>query len=190
MFPFELMKAAAVRCTVMAQYEGIQIAQISLSDAAPFVRDTVRSLELIRNASPRHFGMIREHGAFIANAPLSFAAEYTRFSRLVSFDFNRCWVDSEREKCLRLYAMMLVHEATHGYLENLCFAYTKATRSRIERICENEANRLLLHFGDAWSHLRVEFDETKWSFSWHAPRWQRSKQPWKRIRKDWRDNPD
>lgn len=190
MFPFELTKAAAVRFTVMAQYEGIQIAQISMSDAAQFARETIRSLELIRNASPRHFEMIREHVAFIANAPLSFAAEYTRFSRLVSFDFNRCWVDSEREKCLRLYAMTLVHEATHGYLENLCFAYTKATRSRIERICENEANRLLLHFGGAWSHLRVEFDETKWHSSWHAPRWQRAKRIWKRISKDWRDNID
>lgn len=188
--PFNLMELLLLRMNVHARHQGIRISNMTLGDQAQFVHQTIRCLDLIREASPRHFLRVQRHVGVIANSTIVADAHNRRFNRRVSVNFNKIWIESKAEACLRGYAMLLVHEATHGYLHALRFLYSKSTQSRIERICVNEGNRFLLHLGSQWAHLRQEFNQSDWDFPWHASRSLKLKLHRPLVKKHWREHLD
>ena len=99
-------------------------------------------------------------------------------------DFAQLLLPEQEDLSLRLYAMTLVHEATHGYLHARFIPYTKRTRSRVERICENEENHFVKQLGDEWSHLHCTFLEDDYQRYWKASRLERFKKDWERFRRE------
>ena len=77
------------------------------------------------------------------------------------------------------YAIILVHEATHGAIESCGIKYDTHNRSRIERLCVKEQNRfasLLAAFDpDRYpeDRLHAEFRESDWHPEWMATPTQR-----------------
>jgi len=180
--PLNVLQALALRSTVQTCHEGIRISHLTMSDPAVFVRATVSCLDLIRQSSPLHFRRLQRHVAYIADCAISGFAMYVSHSHAVKIDFAKYWRPEHEDLSLRLYAMTLVHEATHGYLCARFIPYTKRTRSRVERICGTEANRFLRHLGSEWSQLHRTFSEDGWQIAWHASVWEKARLQLERSR--------
>jgi hypothetical protein len=178
------LEALALRSTVQTCHEGIRISHLTKSNPAVFVRATVSCLDLIRQSSPLHFRRLHRHVAYIADSAISGFAKYVSHSHAVKIDFAKYWRPEHEDLSLRLYAMTLVHEATHGYLCAHFIPYTMRTRSRVERMCETEANRFLRHLGSKWSHLRRTFSEDGWQIPWHASVWEKARLQVERSRQE------
>jgi hypothetical protein len=182
--PFKVAQGKCLRATVQTSHHGIQISHLTESDPAVFVRATVACLDLIQQRSPLHFHRIQRHVSFIADVPIVSLGKYDPCLQSVELDFAQKWLPEQEDLSLRLYAMTLVHEATHGYLCARFIPYTKQTRSRVEQICVNEENRFVKHLGDEWSHLHRTFAEDDWRVSWHASRMKLIKLHLERARRE------
>ena len=174
-FPFNVLQTLALRASVQTCHHGIRISPLTRSDPVVFVRTTVACLDLISSSSPMHFRRLQRHVAFVADSALSGFAMYLPHSRAVKMDFAKYWRAGHEDLSLRLYAMTLVHEATHGCLCARFIPYTKRTRSRVERICRSEANRFLRHLGSEWSYLHRAFAEDDWQIPWNASCWDKAR---------------
>lgn len=182
--PFKTAQGKCLRATVQTSHHGIQISHLTESDPAVFVRATVASLDLIQQRSPLHFRRIQRHVSFIADVPIVSLGEYDPCFQAVELDFVQQWLPEQEDLSLRLYAMTLVHEATHGYLFARFIPYTKQTRSRVEQICVNAENHFVKLLGDEWSHLHRTFLEDDYQRYWKASRLERFKKNLERYRRE------
>lgn len=126
----------------LGKFDGI-VLTTTLPDRAGnelFVQTTDEALAWLKEEAPRHYRRVLRHTRFICDQPLPSCAQWSEGNKACIVDFSR-WAPlispdhEDRDWYLADYAATLVHEATHGRLEALYFPYTKATRSRIERIC-------------------------------------------------------
>jgi hypothetical protein len=186
-FPLHVLQTFALRSSVQTSHHGIRISHLTKGDPAIFARVTVSCLDLIRKSSPLHFRRLQNHVAYIADSAIYGCAMYMPHSRAVKLDFAKYWRPENEDLSLRLYAMTLVHEATHGYLCAHFIPYTKRTRSRVERICVTEGNRFLNHLGKEWLHLRRTFSEDDWRTPWHASVLERARLQLDRTRREFID---
>ena len=186
----------ALRRSLLTQSKLDQFGTITVSNAAfrrdldvPFSQATRDALEMIQHYDPRRFRVIEREVRLIVNQSLASGASYDRSIRQCKIDFARYWVDADGsfwdpkaegyEWYLARYASTLVHEATHGRLDSLHFAYTKDTRLRIERICVSEQRRFLAHLPQDrydFEALIPAFDPQKWEVHWRLGWWKRALQ--------------
>jgi hypothetical protein len=185
--PLNIAQALALRASVQTCHHGIRISHLTKGEPAVFVRATTSCLDLIRQSSPLHFRRLQRHVSYTADSAISRFAMYLAHSRAVKLDFAKYWLPDHRDLSLRIYAMTLLHEATHGYLCAHIIPYTKRTRSRVERICEGEANRFLRHLGREWSSLHLTFSEDGWQIPWHASAWEKARLQLERPRHEFTD---
>jgi hypothetical protein len=86
---------------------------------------------------------------------------------------------------LTRYASTIVHEATHGYLESLGFAYTPENREQIERICHSEQMRFIRRvrseYYDYAADMVYPFDASRWHEDWNMTRWQYARKLWGKL---------
>lgn len=153
-------------------FEGVQLCNQLSPDTLKksFVEWTKQALSIIRDADPRRFRRLqREIGCVIDTLLQDAAARYLRYARLCRVDFSRFYEPDNQAFAVRRYAHALVHEATHGAMHSLHFAYTRTTRLRIERICDAEANRFAARLGPPWdTQLALPFDQSRWTRCWTA----------------------
>ena len=192
--PFGWLGGNAIGRFLLTQSRIDQLGTIILSKAAirrdldvPFTQTTRAALEMIQRYDPHRFRVIEREVRLIVNQSLTSAASYDRSIRQCRVDFARYWTDTDGCFCadpqaedyewrLAGYASSLVHEATHGRLESLHFAYTKDTRLRIERICVSEQRRFLANLPrDVYDFdtLVPAFDPQRWESHWQRGRWKR-----------------
>ena len=192
--PLDWLGWDALRRFLLIQSRLEQFGTITISNGAmrrdldvPFAQATCAALEMIQRYDPRRFRVIEREVRLIVNQSLASGASYDRSIRHCKIDFARYWVDADGRICadpqaedyewyLARYASTLIHEATHGRLESLHFAYTQDTRLRIERICVNEQRRFLAHLPQDeydFKALVPVFDSQRWEAHWRLGWWKR-----------------
>ncbi|WP_309706702.1 hypothetical protein [Armatimonas sp.] len=114
------------------------------------MRITHEALQLIQDYSPRHFQRLQRHVRFISYQRNFSGGQWDSKTSTCIIDFSRYAPeftsaqvsgDSYYNSYLMYYAGVLIHEATHAYLESLGFPYTKKTYQRIEQLCNIEERR-------------------------------------------------
>ena len=188
-WPVEIISIRLYQASVLDTYEGILLVDLSQNEkcGTAFVAVTRQAIDLIRKYDARAFERLRREVRYIVCEPWEIGGAYYRGRRAILVCFPFYWPEHPREDTewyLAYYAAVLVHEATHGYLDSRCFAYTKATRSRIERICcsaqRRFASRLQSEEFDFGRDLVPPFDEDRWKARWN--RWVWTKNMWLRIK--------
>jgi hypothetical protein len=189
--PFDWLGGDALRRSLLVQTRLDQFGTIIVTNGAmrrdldvPFAQATRAALEMIQRYDPRRFRVMEREVRLIVNQSLVSGASYDRSIRQCKIDFARYWVDADGHLCtdpkaedyewyLSRYASTLVHEATHGRLDSLHFAFTKNTRLRIERICVSEQRRFLAHLPQDrydFETMVSPFNPQKWEAHWRLGR--------------------
>ena len=132
-------------------WNGIQL--IHEPNERPRLKEVVSALELIQKTNARRYRRIQQ---FIKRVVLF------RWRQLgVYYVIGRvCGIrllseaKGEKEVLTYAHASILIHEATHGYLEHKRFPYSKKNKKQIERICLAEQERFLANAPRHRSELR------------------------------------
>ena len=166
--------------------DGISICDSTLSgdehSQDRFLRVTQKALGLLRTLDPRRHCRVCRQLKYIVNMPLGMAvAQYQRNLQACPVDAEK-WFILGHENNARFFACVLVHEATHGVLEEKLILYTKDKRERIESLCHKEEYRFGLHFGQEWADQHVgPFRPELWESSWNGIFVDRVVALWKRL---------
>lgn len=157
-------------------YESIRLADFYSEDSAfyAFIADV---LEFIKEVDERRFQRIQKHINWIVNISMieRDAGEYHAFLKLCMLNCDVSRTDNIEN--LVYTASVIVHEATHAFLDDLGIVYDKTTRVRIERLCVTEENRFLQNaatvYPDIAQKLICPFDGSLWEDDWKKTRKER-----------------
>jgi hypothetical protein len=176
----------------VGEHSGIGLLDTSRAGHArqDFISRTTEALDLVARVDPKRFKRIRAHIKYIVHHELPH--EWAKYDN----DFQWCFVDftqldfsKDPELAIWGYGAALVHESTHGRIHSFRIPYSRKTRERIERLCDIEAARFLLHqspeASEAWNSVMntPEGHAELWSKPWY----QRLGAYWNRRRR--RTNP-
>ena len=126
-----------------------------------FQQSTQDALNLIETHDPLRFARLNREIRSLVNMPLrgSAGAEYCRWLRNCRIDLLYFRLSEDREMAIRLLALRLVHESTHGYLCSKRVRQRKH-RVRVELLCYKEearfARKLGLDLGPNWPFIKEE----------------------------------
>ena len=173
--------------SVIATIDGIQIVSLR-SDHSEYLSTISLSLKLLKENDQRRMDRVLTYAKSIVDRSLADGATagqycYERLAIEMDFEFSSDFGDELRHAAY--FAGVLVHEATHGFLDARGFEYNEENRVQIERICRAEENRFLArmnavreNLGDS---LTRNFDAKVWESSWKMGSWERFKRSMKRV---------
>ena len=133
------------------------------------------ALDMIRNHDPNRYERVKSEIDWIVNSsiPPKYGGMYKRSIKACVMNFEDYSDDIKLVSAF--YAGIVVHEATHGYIETKGFEYSRGNRLQIERICCSENNRFYKRIESLYSEyeglLIREFEPGDWDYSWETPRW-------------------
>jgi hypothetical protein len=161
----------AIREKLVGQIDGVEICDLVSTDLqkSDFLRPTIKAMALIKKFDPIRYRRVCQRIQYIVNRPLISAGNYVRDWRICNVDYNKHYASGQPEWKLRAYACLLVHEATHGLLEDRGIEYNKATRARIEELCCLEEYRFAKRVDEWWAdeyRSPKRFDATMWRVPW------------------------
>jgi hypothetical protein len=149
----------------------------------PFFRQTIAlALEIVRRKDPRRFRRICRYVKGVVALPIGHAqAGYIEQLQVCAVRFQPPSSKEKLPKWGAWYALMLVHEATHGLLYARGIPYDEKHRERIERLCFKEENRFLKRLGLTPESLaKVQkiksFNPDGYHRLWTSSLWQRLRQ--------------
>ena len=126
-----------------------------------FVPWTFFAIKLVEQYDERRFRRIQRYIDFIVNTECDSPANYSSVTRACKVDM-RVFPYHERSPWYRiLYAGILVHEATHGWIAARGIPYSEQYRLRIERLCHLEERRFLTKIDPWWAENAPRINE-KW----------------------------
>ncbi len=129
------------------------------------------SLNLLKDTDSRRFSRVTKNLDWIVNTSLSTpGAEYWHWAHACAINFEESWPERDVEFSIAFHAALLVHEATHAYLECRGIRYDEDKRLRIEALCVKEQNRWAasLDNEELGKMLNQKFDPEDWDFSWNG----------------------
>lgn len=167
-----------LRSHEVGRIEGIRLADFRKrgDDFLPTMREAIR---LIQFHDPRRFARLKRHIVWISNGvPVSGGnAELHASEKWCVVDYFDPAPDTDCRSWAATWACVLIHEATHGLLEQKGFQYDGERRVRIEQICCSEQNgfakRLQQIDPTTYGDLVEEFDPSKWQDYWQRSTIQR-----------------
>lgn len=138
------------------RHHGIVIAEFGPQEALDpfFVSRTKETLDYIAGIDRRRFNRIEcSIKAIVRSRPcVSYGGRFQRGIRACLVNTAALPYDTNPADAKRMYACILVHEATHAMLEHRGIPDStfmrKATKMRVERICDEEEIRLSRRFED------------------------------------------
>ncbi len=175
----------------VSRFDGIALIDVRKLDDS-FQPTLENALQLVREHDPRRYARIKRYIHRIVNS-VSFSGTggfYDYSTRTCMLEFQDGVPGANIEALTGLYACFLVHESTHGIVEDRGIKYTKETRVQIEHLCVSEENRFAARLSAAnpelypSSLLRIEFDEHDWDEHWNAGPLKRSLSLITRVLKD------
>jgi hypothetical protein len=130
-----------LRFSVHRQIHGLPVAvweRQHLESVEAKLRDAI---DFVRLHDRRAFDELAEHthGIWVFGTTVGSAAQWWRDENLVVLQSEYAAATSTTSLAL---AVILVHEATHAWLERRGFEYTTERRVRLEKICNRRALRL------------------------------------------------
>ncbi len=160
----------------VGEHSGIGLLDMSRAGHSrqDFIARTTEALSLIARVDPRRFDRICAHIRYIVHLELPDAwAKYDNDFQWCIVDFTQLDFSTDPELAIWGFAAALVHESTHGRIRHFRITYSRRTRERIERLCDTEAARFLLHHSaessDLWNKVmnRPEVHAELWSKTWY-----------------------
>ncbi len=133
------------------------------------------ALDMIRNHDPKRYERVKSEIDWIVNSsiPPKYGGMYQRSVKSCVINFENYSDDIKLVSAF--YAGIVVHEATHGFIETKGFEYSRGNRLQIERICRSEENRFYKRIESFYPEyeglLTREFEPSDWDYSWETPRW-------------------
>jgi hypothetical protein len=133
------------------------------------------ALDMIRNHDPKRYERVKSEIDWIVNSsiPPKYGGMYQRSAKSCVINFENYSDDIKLVSAF--YAGIVIHEATHGFIETKGFKYSRGNRLQIERICCSENNRFYKRieslFPEYAGLLTMEFEPSDWDYSWETPRW-------------------
>ena len=164
---------------------------------AMFRQKTEDALSLIARADCRRYRRVVQQIRSITNEN-SLEGQlggYRPFGKNCAVDFSLFDFSSSEKSnfSLKLYATVLVHEATHGHLLSKHIPYTRRTYQRVERLCVLESIRFAKRFVDSvndWSTiLWTTVEVGAWDRRWAAGFFKRLKDRFQRVLSVMREKP-
>ncbi len=156
----------------IGEVDGIPVSDV-LKKELDFLKAVRKSMTLIQELDPRRHRRICRQLKHIVNVPLVSAGLY-------GHDLRMCVVDADKiffrtyENNIRMLACILIHEATHGVLEDKLILYTKEKRERIEGLCHKEEFRFAKRLEPGWAERYVgPFRPELWKLAWDGTLYQR-----------------
>ena len=172
----------------VGEVDGITVCDTQANEPSKsiFLQSTRDALKLIRNCDPRRHARICRQFRYIVNMPLINVGECDHASKTCNVDYTKYLATKNPEWNLRIYACLLVHEATHGLLLGKGIAYTRKNWQRVEKLCRLEEFRFAQAVDPVWAaeHVRP-FDPKAWKVHWGSRRG-RLAANWERIREVFR----
>lgn len=175
-------------------FEGFQFSSMH-DEKDTFIRVIRKSLCLVREHDPRRFRRVTEQVRILADVGLQAgprSASYLHRIKVVQVDFEMNESKGDEMYHAAYYAGVIIHEATHGFIEDRGFKYTPKYRKQIERICCAEQNRFLVRLRRSFPGLPESmiraFDPSAWNETWSSSRlkrvladYRRDEVRWKRV---------
>jgi tetratricopeptide (TPR) repeat protein len=151
----EVAEWIGLKISCLARIDGVAIC-----DATPgqpfkdaFLELTNKAMALIKSLDSRRYHRVCRYLRYIANTPLLSRGQYGRRLKICCVDYAKHFNAGHRQKNLRDFAGLLIHEATHGLLFEKSIPYDEETWERVERLCHLEAYRFALHFEPGYADL-------------------------------------
>lgn len=111
------------------------------NEPAAAEEDVWQAIQLLKHKDNRHFQRVVAQVQTIVLGPLVHWAFYLRNGRLCVLNPRPLSRISDRQRRAAAIAAALVHEATHGCIDQRGIPFTEETQARIERICSAEEAR-------------------------------------------------
>lgn len=179
----------ALKVSHLETIDGVAICDLTPAQPSKsgFLDLTSQAMALIKSLDARRYRRVCRYLRYIANTPLLSQGQYGRRLKICRVDYAKHFNSAHRQKNLRDFAGLLIHEATHGLLFEKSIPYDKETWERVERLCHLEAYRFALHFEPGYAELYPG----PYNPAWHKLSRERSSDAtraalWKRFLESWR----
>jgi hypothetical protein len=150
----KLLDWLALKFSRVGEVDGIGIYDLTpkeLSEST-FLQPTAEALGLIRQHDPRRYRRVCRYIKCIVNRPLITAGSFEWRRSMCNVDYNKRFTPANPPQWnLRVYACLLVHEATHGLLRATRLPYNDKTWERTERLCSLEEYRFIRRVDEWWA---------------------------------------
>jgi hypothetical protein len=156
-----------VKKSCVGRFDDVAICDLLATDfpKSAFLGPTVKAMELIKEFDPRRYRRVCRQIRYIVNRPLISAGNYEREKRICNVDYNKHFAAESPEWRLRVYACLIVHEATHGLLMEKGVDYNNKTWQRVEKLCSLEEYRFAKRVDEWWAdeyQSPKRFDPARW----------------------------
>lgn len=178
--------------TCLGHVGGVAVCDASLAKKSPelFFNQTRQAMALIETHDPRRYRRICRHLHYIVNQEIISVGSYERKLKICHVDYAKFFTSSNEEWNLRSYACLLIHEATHGVLEEKLILYQGDKRERIEGLCHLEEYRFARRLDPEWADTCIgPFQPENWKSYWEGTRRDRLAAWWKRIQENYQAKP-
>lgn len=179
---------ALERKNEIGQFDGIML--VDPDYYTPYFTKVISgALQLIKDTDARRFQRVQQYVRSIVNCtqPMG-GGSYFYLTKTCEFEFREPRSEHDVPFYTAWYACALVHEATHGRLHSRGIEYSPENRTRVEKLCVLEEQRLANHLKvtpevSAWLQQQLTFDPRRWERHWKITRWKRLLLTIRRIRK-------
>ena len=174
----------ALKENSLGRVDGITVCDLSFRHTAPetFLRLTEEAMALIKSLNLRRHRRICRNLDYIVNMELTSVGNFERKLKVCNVDFGKHFNYSDHQWNVWRYACLLIHEATHGVLEEKLILYTKDKRERIESLCHLEEYRFAKRLDPGWADAYIgPFQPERWKLAWEGTPQERLVAYWKRF---------
>lgn len=128
---------------IVGRHAGIAIVDFKRgsTEAEPFLTRTVQALGLVQQIDRLRFGRVQRQLNYIVRrrASSAFTGRYSARLGVCEINFTRLKFDDYPNGAAYIYAAILVHEATHGAIDNGEIPLSEVSNRGTEYYCDSEA---------------------------------------------------
>ena len=170
-----------IKKSCLGHIDGIAICDMSMvqQNRENFLNLTRQAMALVKSIDSRRYRRVCRHLEFIVNMELISGGNYARRLKICRVDYSR-FTSADSLWNVRQYAQLLIHEATHGLLDEMGIQYEKARRERVEKLCRLEEYRFALHFESGYADVGVPPFDSEWYEKYWDDKTRRAAE-WKRL---------
>ncbi len=169
----------------LCRIDGVAVCDMSIEQhlQADFLKLTSEAMALIKSTDARRYRRVCLNLSYIVNSPLITPGNYDHKDRICNVDYAKHFRSEDQQWNLRMFACLLIHEATHGVITTRGILYQNDDRERIERLCHREEYRFALRIDHGYANASIgSFDPNRWKPYWEGSRQDRAAASWKRLR--------
>jgi tetratricopeptide (TPR) repeat protein len=170
-----------IKKSCLTHIDGIAICDVSMmqQNSDRFLNLTQQAMALVKSLDARRYRRVCRQLKFIVNVELVSGGNYGRRLKICRVDYSR-FTSADYLWNVRQYALLLVHEATHGLLDEKGIKYDKERRERVEKLCRLEECRFAQRVEPGFAEAGVRPFNSEWYEKYWDNKY-RAAAAWKRL---------